>query len=248
MTAAEAAVLALAGFVGGAINAAAGGGSLVTYPALLAVGLQPLAANVTNTVGLTAGYLGGVVGHRSRSSLPEASMRALLAASLAGALLGVAVLLNTAESVFRAVVPVLVLFATVLLLAQRWLLDVLRSKGYRGASRAAVLAAAFAGGVYGAYFGAAYGVVLLAAFAVTSAAAWPVANAVKTLLSLAINVTAAVAYLALAPVSLSHALVLAAGSLLGGYLGGDVARRVPVGALRAFTALLGATAFVILVR
>ncbi|MEP7054568.1 MAG: sulfite exporter TauE/SafE family protein, partial [Actinomycetota bacterium] len=190
MTPLELGLLAAAGFVAGAINAAAGGGSLITYPALLAVGLNPLAANVTNTVGLAPGYLGGVFGHRSRTPLPELSLARSVAASVAGAFVGVAVLLNTSERVFRWVVPVLVLVATVLILVQPWLLKAIRSKGYRGSSERAVLLCCFAGGVYGAYFGAAYGVVLLALFAVTSAATWPVANAVKTLLSLAINVIA----------------------------------------------------------
>lgn len=248
MTGAKLALLAVAGFVGGAINAAAGGGSLITYPALLFVGLSPLAANVTNAVGLTPGYLGGVLGQRSSEALPEASLRRLVTTATAGALAGVALLLLAPERLFGVVAPVLVLAATVLLLIQPGLLKALRAKGYRGSSPRAVLVAAFCGGVYGAYFGAALGVVLLAVFAVASTASWPLANAVKTWLSLAINLIAAVLFLALAPVHVVPALVLAVGGLLGGYFGGGITRRVPVPVLRIFTAIIGAVAFIQLVQ
>lgn len=247
MTGLQLALLAIAGVVGGAINAAAGGGSLVTYPALLAVGLSPLAANVTNTVGLTPGYLGGLLGQRSGGSLPEASIRHLVSTSLAGALAGVALLLTAPERLFGVVAPVLVLVATVLLVVQPWLLKALRARGYRGSSRRSVLVATFFGGVYGAYFGAALGVVLLAVYAVTSHASWPRANAVKSWVSLAINLLAALLFLRLAPVHVVPALLLAAGGLLGGYFGGGLTRRIPVAVLRAVTALLGAIAFISLV-
>ncbi|MCU1676997.1 MAG: hypothetical protein JWM93_1755, partial [Frankiales bacterium] len=152
MTPGTVGLLAVAGFAGGAINAAAGGGTLVTFPALLHAGLSPLSANVTNTVGLVPGYLGGVLGHqRRRESLPEVGQRVLAATALAGAALGVALLLSTPETLFKHVAPYLVLVAVVLLLAQKRILAVLRSRGHHGGRRW-VLSAAFAGGVYGAYF------------------------------------------------------------------------------------------------
>ncbi|MDQ1682918.1 MAG: uncharacterized protein QOC60_1801 [Frankiaceae bacterium] len=248
MTPGTAGLLAVAGFVGGAINAAAGGGSLVTFPALLHAGLTPLSANVTNTVGLVPGYLGGVLGHQRRNeSLPEVGQRPLALTAVAGAGVGVVLLLTTPEKLFSNVAPYLVLLAVVLLLAQKRILGALRSRGHTGGRRW-VLAATFVAAVYGAYFGAAMGVLLLALLSISSRAEFPLANAVKTLLSFIVNVLAALAYAVFAPVAWWQALVVAVASLAGGYLGGTVARRIPVLVLRLATAALGLVAFVTLIR
>ena len=245
-TTAHFALLAVAGFAGGAINAAAGGGTLITFPALLYSGLSPLAATVTNTVGLTPGYLGGVLGHGRRSeSLPEASLRALGVTAAAGAAGGVALLLLAPHRLFTDVAPYLILVAVTLLLVQQPILTALRARGHE-ASRAGALAAVFASGVYGAYFGAAMGVLLLALLSVASRAEFALANAVKTALSFVVNILAAIAYAVFAPVAWWHALVIALASTAGGYLGGSLARRIPVVVLRLATAALGAVAFVTL--
>lgn len=241
------ALLACAGFAGGAINAAAGGGTLVTFPALLYIGLSPLSANVTNTVGLVPGYLGGVLGHNRSEPLPEAPHRTLAIDAAAGAMLGVALLLLSPRSVFDTVAPYLVLIAVVLLLAQQSILSAMHRTGRNGGPRT-VRAAAFFGGVYGAYFGAALGVLLLALLSITSRAPFKLANAVKTRLSFVINLLAAIAYAVLAPVVWWAALTVAVSGTAGGYLGGRVARRVPVLVLRLVTAALGAVAFVTLMR
>lgn len=247
MTPADAALLAAAGLAGGAINAAAGGGSLVTFPALLAVGLNPLVANVTNTVALTPGYLGGVLGHgRRREPLPEVGMRALLGAAVLGALAGVALLLLAGEDVFSGLAPWLVLAALGLLLAQGPVLRALRARDLHASPRL-LLGAVLVGGVYGAYFGGALGVMLLAVLGVTSRAEYGLANAVKTSLSFVINVLAAGLFAVLAPVAWGAAGVVAVASLVGGYAGGRVAQRVPVPVLRGFTAVLGLAAVVSLV-
>jgi len=248
VTPGAAGLLAVAGFLGGAINAAAGGGTLVTFPALLHVGLSPLSANVTNTVGLVPGYLGGVLGHQRRTeSLPEVGQRPLALTAIAGAVVGVVLLLTTPEKLFGHVAPYLVLIAVVLLLAQKRILAALRSRGHNGGRRW-VLAATFAGGMYGAYFGAALGVLVLALLSIASRAEFALANAVKTLLAFVINAIAALAYAVFAPVAWWHALVIAVASTAGGYLGGSVARRIPVLVLRLVTAALGLVAFVTLVR
>ena len=239
-------MLACAGFAGGAINAAAGGGTLVTFPALLALGFSPLSANVTNTVGLVPGYLGGVLGHNRAEPLPEAHHRALAISAGAGAAAGVALLLLSPSTVFESVAPVLVLIAVLLLLAQQPILQAMRRRGRSGGPRV-VLSAAFFSGVYGAYFGAALGVLLLALLSITSRAPFPLANAVKTRLAFVINLLAAIAYAVLAPVVWWAALVVAVSSTAGGYLGGRVARRIPVPVLRLLTAGLGVVAFVVLV-
>jgi uncharacterized membrane protein YfcA len=234
-------LVGLAGLAGGAINAAAGGGTLVTFPALLHAGLSPLAANVTNTVGLVPGYLGGVAGHRRWEPLPEVSHRALLGASGAGAAVGVALLLLTPQRLFSHVAPYLVLVAVVLLLAQRRILAALRRRGHAGSHRGVMIAVTVAA-VYGAYFGAALGVMLVALLSITSRAEFPLANAVKTLLSFLINLIAGLAYAVLAPVAWLPALVVAVTSTAGGYVGGSVARRIPVVVLRLVTAALGLVA------
>ena len=245
-SAAHFALLAAAGFAGGAINAAAGGGTLITFPALLYTGLSPLAANVTNTVGLAPGYFGGVLGHgRHRESLPEVSLRALCVTAGAGALAGAALLLLTPHRLFTNVAPYLILLAVTVLLGQGPILAALRSHGHE-ASRAGVLATAFAGGIYGAYFGAAMGVLLLALLSIVSRAEFPLANAVKTALSLVVSVIAALAYAVFAPVAWWHALVIGVASTAGGFLGGSLARRIPVLVLRLATAALGAIAVVTL--
>ncbi len=248
MTPGGAGLLAVAGFVGGAINAAAGGGTLVTFPALLHVGLSPLAANVTNTVGLVPGYLGGVLGHqRHHESLPEVRRRPLVFSAAAGAAVGVVFLLTTPAALFAHLAPCLVLVAVLLLLARERILGALRARGHY-VGRRSVLGAAFAGGVYGAYFGAALGVLLLALLSIASRAEFALANAVKTLLALVVNAVAAFAYSVFAPVAWWQALVIAVASTAGGSIGGSVARHIPVPALRLFTAVLGLVAFVTLMR
>lgn len=244
MTPGQAVLVAASGLVGGAINAAAGGGSLVTFPALLNAGLPPLTANVSNTVGLVPGYVGGIAGLRNREELPELDDRPLLLTGLAGALVGVALLLTTPARVFALAAPVLVLLASVLLLGQPWLLPRLQGRGHGG--RRPVRVTVFLGSVYGAYFGAALGVLLLALLDLFSTAPWKVANAVKARLSLVVNLAAAVLFVALAPVRWDAVLLLGLTSPLGGWLGGDLARRVPVPALRALTASLGVVAAVTL--
>jgi uncharacterized membrane protein YfcA len=225
-------LLGVAGFAGGAINAAAGGGTLVTFPALLSVGLSPLSANVTNTVGLVTGYLGGVAGHGRRDPLPEVGDRTLVGAAAAGAAVGIGCLLSTPESV----------------IAQKPVLAVLRRRLGSDTRPSWVLSAAFAGGVYGAYFGAALGVLVLALLSITSRATFAHANAVKTRLSFVVNVIAAAAFAILAPVAWGPAGVIAVTSTAGGFLGGTAARRIPVRVLRGVTAVLGLIAFVRLVR
>jgi uncharacterized membrane protein YfcA len=171
-----------------------------------------------------------------------------VAAAATGAVVGVACLLSTPESAFTRVAPYLLLVAVTLLIAQKPVLALLRRRLGSDTRASWVLSAAFAGGVYGAYFGAALGVLLLALLAMTSRAAFAHANAVKTRLSFVVNVIAAAAFAILAPVAWLPAGVIAVSSTAGGFLGGTLARRIPVGVLRAVTAALGLIAFVRLVR
>lgn len=233
-------LLAGAGALAGAVNAAAGGGSLVSFPALLIVGLPALSANVTNTVALCPGYLGGVSGFRRDLVGQGPRIRRLGAAAAAGAAVGTILLEVSPASTFRAAVPFLLLIGCALLAFQppvaRW---VVRRRGRRPPSAVAPRLATFAAGVYGAYFGAGLGVILLALLGVLIAETLPRLNALKASLSLVINLLAAAVFIVALPVSWTAVLVMAPSSLVGGRLGATLARRTRPAVLRACVACVG---------
>lgn len=241
MSAADVALLGAAGFAAGAFNAVAGGGSLLSFPALLAVGHGPLVANVTNTVGLLPGYLGGTLAYRRELTGQAARVRSLGAAASVGAALGCVVLLTTPEGVFEAVVPWLVLTACALLALQPRLTRTLqrRDGGEVQPRPVALHLAVGVAGVYASYFGAAVGVVLLAVLGLLVADGLQRLNALKGALSLLTSVLGAVVFLAVAPVDLSDAGLLAVSSLAGGRLGGGLARRLPDRVLRGTVLVVG---------
>jgi uncharacterized membrane protein YfcA len=241
-------LLAVAGFLGGAVNAVAGGGSLLTFPALLAAGHPPLVANVTNTVGLLPGYVGGTLAYRRELAGQGARLRSLAAAAGVGAVLGCVVLLATSEAVFEAVVPWLVLAACALLAAQPRLTAALRRRdgGEVRPRPVALHLLVLVAGVYASYFGAAVGVVLLAVLGLLVADGLQRLNALKGALSLTSSVVGAVVFVVVAPVDLADAGVLAVTSLLGGRLGGGVARRLPEAVLRGAVLAVGVTVAVVL--
>lgn len=241
MTLAATALLAGVGFAAGAFNAVAGGGSLLSFPALLAVGHSPLVANVTNTVGLLPGYLGGTVAYRRELTGQADRVRSLGLAAGVGALMGCALLLTSSEDLFESVVPWLVLLACALLALQPRLTAALRRRdgGTVRARPVALHVAVGLAGVYASYFGAAVGVVLLAVLGLLVADGLQRLNALKGTLSLVSSVIGAAVFLVLAPVDLSDAGVLAVSSLLGGHLGGGVARRLPDAVLRGTVLTVG---------
>lgn len=238
----EVAMLAAAGFAGGAVNAAAGGGTLITFPALLAVGYPALDANVTNTVALCPGYLGGVVGYRAELSGQRARALPLALAVALGSVAGAGLLAVSSREVFRTVAPVLVLLASLLLAIQPVVARRLGSADARAASgrpRAGLLVAVALAGVYGAYFGAALGVILLAVLGSLLIDGLQRLNALKGVLSLVCNWLAAAFFIAFAPVHWAAVAALAPAGLLGGRAGVAVARRVPDRVLRAVVVAFG---------
>jgi uncharacterized membrane protein YfcA len=215
----------------GAVNAIAGGGSLISFPALLAVGYPSVAANVTNLVALVPGYASGTATYRRELRGQRRRVRALGATSAAGAAAGTAVLLNTSSGSFDAVVPGLVLLACALLAAQPVLARVLAGRaGEREGIALHVLV--FLGAVYGGYFGAGLGIMLLAILAAALADDLQRLNALKGALSLVVAVVSAVAVGLFGPVAWVAAGTMAAASILGGVLGARIAQRLPAGALR----------------
>lgn len=233
-------LLLIAGALAGAVNAAAGGGSLISFPVLLLVGLPALSANVTNTVALCPGYLGGVSGFRLDLAGQAQRMRMLGTVAGLGALVGVALLEVSPAATFRAVVPFLLLLGCTLLAFQppiaRW---VARRRDQRAPSPAPLLAATFAAGSYGAYFGAGVGVILLAVLGVLIAETLGRLNALKAYLTLVINLLAAVLFALILPVSWTAVLIMAPSSLLGGRVGAMLARRIPAPVLRASVVSIG---------
>jgi uncharacterized protein len=237
--------LLAAGAGAGAVNAVAGGGSLVSFPALLAVGYAPVTANVTNQVGLVPGYLGGSLGYRAELAGQRGRARSLGAAAGAGAAGGTALLLLAPAGSFRAIVPYLVLASCALLAAQPALT---RAAGRRRTPHpgAELHAGTFVAGVYGGYFGGALGIVLLALLGALLADGLQRLNALKGLLSLVVGVVAAIGFAAFGPVAWGAAALVAAGSLLGGRAGAGLARRLPPDVLRWAIVAYGVTAAIVL--
>lgn len=238
MTTLQALALASAGLVAGTASAMAGGASIITFPVLLAMGVPPLSANVTNTVGLTPIVIGTALGALPELRPQRARLVALMPPMLVGAVGGAAVLLTTPSDVFEAIVPALIAISCVLMLAQPWLVrHTLR--GARGRRRAVAQASTFVVGVYTGYFGAASGVLFLALVGLVSAATLHELNASKNVIIGTANVVTTAIFAAVAPVRWPMAAGIAVGSLLGGAVGTRLVRRVPAPHLRIGIALVG---------
>jgi uncharacterized protein len=233
------AAVAGAAFAAGAVNAIAGGGSLITFPTLVAVGLPPVTASITNTVALCPGYLGATLGQRRDLEGQGGRAALLLPVAALGGIAGGILLLHTDDSAFDRAVPFLLLLAAVLVAVQEplrgWLFG--RERARRGEGWAALPIAA--AGVYGGYFGAGMGVMILAALGVVLPEPLPRINALKQLVSLVVNVVAAVLFLIIGNIDWLYVSVMAGAALAGGALGGRVASRVPARALRVLVCVLG---------
>ncbi|MDO9379393.1 MAG: sulfite exporter TauE/SafE family protein [Nocardioidaceae bacterium] len=249
MTGADLALLVVAGFLGGLTGTIAGLASLFTYPALLATGLAPVAANVTNTVAMVSTAVGSAA--TSRPELRGQGRRVVVATCFAavGGLGGAALLLSTPASVFELVVPFLVAFGSVLLLARdplrRWADAraarrppgaVVRASGVLGPGGAVSIVAI---GVYGGYFGAGAGIMALAVLSLLATERLAVTNAVKNLVTGGANLAGAVVYALVADVDWLAVVVLASGLVAGSACGPLVVRRVPQGLLRMVIAVAG---------
>ncbi|HTK14890.1 MAG TPA: sulfite exporter TauE/SafE family protein [Acidimicrobiia bacterium] len=219
-------VLAAAAFAAGFVNAVGGGGSLITFPILLAFGYGAVSANVTSTTALFPGYVGGALAYRRELSSQVVRARSLASSSALGAVAGAAILLLAPASAFRAAVPFLVLFGCALLALQPWLQHhVHRLPGAtRGEGSPPLRVSVFVAGAYGAYFGAGLGMILLAVLALFLADDLQRLNGLKSLLSVLINGVAVLAFALFGPVVWSIVAVMAVASLVGGRCGGAVAR------------------------
>jgi hypothetical protein len=245
----EAALLALAGLGAGVANAVAGGGSLLSFPALLAVGHPAIDANVTNTVALCPGYLSGALGYRDDLRTDRERVSVLALTGAAGGAAGTVLLLVLPPGVFEAIVPWLVLLAVALLAAQPRVAAVVRRRGGGARHRPPhaglpLHATVFAACGYGGYFGAGLGVVLLAVLGIFLPDDLTRLNGLKNALALVANVVALVAFGLFGPVAWGAAAVVGPASLAGGALGSRVARRLPTPVLRRVVMVWGAAAAV----
>lgn len=253
-------LVAGAGLLAGAVNAAAGGGTLLSFSALVAGGLPAVTANITSSVGLVPGYLGGSLAYRRELAGQGHRVRQLLAVSIVGGVAGAVLLLVTPASTFRIAVPYLILLSCLLLAVQPRLARVVArrvertaagegtQRGSRGGARSASLltGGVLLAAVYGSYFGAGLGVLLLAVLGILVDDDLQRLNALKGLLSLVVNVVGVLVFLASARVAWAEAGVLAVASLVGGTLGVRVARRLPAPVLRGAVVVLGVVVGVLL--
>ena len=239
----EALAIAGAGLAAGTVNTVVGSGTLITFPTLLAFGYPAVLANVSNSVGLVPGSVSAVVA--TREGLPRQGRRILVlaCASSTGALAGASLLLALPHSVFRRVVPALILAACVLVAAQPWLTRALADLRHRREhGGAALFALVFVTGVYGGYFGAAQGVILMGLLGVFFADALHRLNATKNVLALDVNTVSALVFIAATNVAWEAAGLVAAGAVVGGQVGGIVARRLPAAVLRVVIIVVGVVA------
>lgn len=232
-------LIGLAAFVAGAVNALAGGGTLITFPILTAVGLSAVTANVTNAVALCPGYFGGTWAQRKDLRGQGARLKLLLPLGVAGGLLGAWLLLLSGEKLFRALVPWLILLASLLLALQEPMKKFIGRWRQEGDHRAAAALPLTLGAVYGGYFGAGLGVVMLATLGLTLDDNLNRLNALKQALSFVINVAAALFFLGSGHVHWPTAGVMAVCALVGGVAGGKLAGRIAPARLRQVVVAVG---------
>ncbi len=241
-------VLALAGFGAGVVNAIAGGGSLLSFPALLHTGMGAVVANATNTVAVWPGSASAVWAYREVIGRERHRAWILAWPSLAGGIAGSWLLLHTSERVFRGLVPWLILFACVLLAVQgpvaRWVAD--RTGSTAARVPVPLVVAQFLISVYGGYFGAGIGILMLAAMAIFIPHGLQAANGLKVLFATLINGIAAVYFLVMGAVRLPEAALMAVTSIVGGLVGARVAQRLPSRLLRILVIAFGLVVTVIL--
>jgi uncharacterized membrane protein YfcA len=250
----EAALILVAGTAAGTINAAVGSGSLITFPTLLAFGIPPVTANISNNIGLVPGGVASVWGYRRELADQRRRLLVLGSMSVLGGVVGAVLLLVLPASAFRSVVPVLIAVAVVLVALQPWIQRRLaRRRGGREARAdigpGAMVATALVG-VYGGYFGGAQGILLVGVLGTLMTESLQRLNALKNGLVTAVNTVAAVTFLVVAPGQVDWRVValIAVGSTVGGLIGSRIGRRLPQPVLRAVIVVVGLLAIVNLLR
>ncbi|WP_090971268.1 sulfite exporter TauE/SafE family protein [Nocardioides exalbidus] len=244
-------LITLAGVAAGTINTVVGSGTLITFPTLLAFGVPPVTANVSNNVGLVPGNVSGAIGYRRELVGQRSRVIRLGVASLLGGTVGALLLLVLPSSAFDAIVPALIALGVVLVIFGP---RIQRSVAARAESRGGipdhgvwwVWPAVAAAGVYGGYFGAAQGVLLMAVLGIGVADTMQRHTATKNVLALIVNLVAALVFIAVADIDWAIAGLIALGSVVGGQIGATVGRRLSPTLMRGVIAVVGITALVVL--
>lgn len=220
-------VLIAAGLASGALNAIAGGGTFISFPALIFVGVPPVSANATATLCALPGYLSSAWGFRRDLRAEGAlTLGQILVTSGFGSIIGALLLLVTTGEVFLAIVPWLLLLATILFATGPWLLNSLQGRGIGAAGRVTSVAAVFLVSVYGGYFNGGLGIMLLAAFGLIGFTSLHAMNGLKSAIAALLSVIASAAFIMADVIAWEHALALGVSSAIGGYLGAAYSRKI----------------------
>jgi uncharacterized protein len=230
----------------GAINTVVGSGTLITFPVLLSIGLPPVTANVSNTVGLFPGSFVGAYGYRRELTGQRDRALVLGSATVLGATLGAILLLVLPAGAFKAVVPSLIILALVLVVFGPWITRALAARGRSAGEtvRWPLWLATFGTGVYGGYFGAAQGVLMMAFLGLMLRDSLQRQNALKNILAGSVNLVAAIVFVISSHIDWAAAGLLAAGSIMGGVIGAKVGRRLSPTVLRAVIVVVGVAAII----
>lgn len=242
MSALEILALTTAAAAAGMINAIAGGGTLITFPALLLFGTAPIVANATSTLALVIGTAGSIFGFRHQVAAVKPWLVRFIPVSLVGGLLGSVLLTRTSNEFFARLVPFLILFATVLFLAQGAFRRLANREASAHASHPSVWVAVafqFAVAVYGGFFGAGIGILMLASLGFLGLADIHEMNAVKNVLSSVINIVAAAWFVVSGLIDWPKTAVMTVGALAGYWLGAHYSQRIPQGRVRTAITVIG---------
>jgi uncharacterized membrane protein YfcA len=255
VTTADVLLVLAAGLGAGVLSSTVGVASLLSFPVLVAIGLPPVVANVSNTLGMIPGGLGGVLGYRDEVREAGPIARAVIAVCALGAVVGAALLLGLPHGVFEAIVPYLILFTCLLVGVQpriaRWLRA--RHERLHGEQLAdrhhmspATTVFATITGVYGGYFGAGAGVMMVAVLGIGTDLELRIVNGLKTLSLMVGNIVAGIIFVFVADPRWDAAAILAAGSLVGGYVGARIGRKLPDAVFRGAVVVAGMVAALLL--
>ncbi|MFG6192301.1 sulfite exporter TauE/SafE family protein [Nonomuraea sp. JJY05] len=233
----------------GALNTVVGSGTLITFPVLLAIGLPPVTATVTNALGLIPGSIGGAIGYRRELQGQSRRLLKLSVAALLGGLCGAVLLLTLPATAFERIVPVLVALALVLVILQPRISRLLRHRRHRETPGRGLFAGLLLAGVYGGYFAAAQGIIYMSLMGMLLDETPQRLNAAKNVLVAVVNAAAALLFLFVADYDWTAVALIATGSALGGRLGAEVGRRFSPATLRFLIVAVGGVALVhLLVR
>jgi uncharacterized membrane protein YfcA len=229
-------VPAVAAFAAGAMNSVAGGGSFLSFPALVFAGVPPISANATNNCAMWVGQLGSARGYKEEISEHRSLLLPVMAVSVVGSLIGACALLLTPSSLFERLIPWLLLFATTVFAVSPWLM---RRDGGAPSHAPWQLVVQFFVAIYGGYFGAGMGILMLAVLAFTGLPSFNAQNAIKNALSVTINGVALLPFLLARIIDWRFALPMAAIALAGGYFGARFFRQVPQKVSRVIVITIG---------